>query len=88
MCITTNRALEDHVRCVPCHHGMARPQVVDEGGGLQIWRVAANIVNKQLQTADKGLSSSLGWAWGKQLLTVKNKLVRKFIRSLGHGQSP
>jgi hypothetical protein len=31
----------------PCHHGMARPQVADGGDGLQIWRVAANILNKQ-----------------------------------------
>jgi hypothetical protein len=50
---------------VPCHHGMARPQVADEGDGLQIWRVAANILNKQLRTADKGWSSSNGgWEWG------------------------
>jgi hypothetical protein len=33
-----------HVRWVPCHHGMARPQVADGGVGLQIWRVAANIL--------------------------------------------
>jgi hypothetical protein len=37
-----------------------RPQVADGGEGLQIWRVAANILNKQSQTADKGWSSSLG----------------------------
>jgi hypothetical protein len=43
---------------VPCHHGMARPQVVDGGDGLQIWKAAANILNKQSQAADK--SSSLG----------------------------
>jgi hypothetical protein len=28
-------------------HGMVRPQVADGGDGLQIWRVAANILNKQ-----------------------------------------
>jgi hypothetical protein len=38
---------------------MARPQVVDGREGFQIWRVAANILNKQLQTDEKGLSSSL-----------------------------
>jgi hypothetical protein len=32
---------------VPYHHYMARPQVVDGGDGIQIWRVAANILNKQ-----------------------------------------
>jgi hypothetical protein len=25
-----------HVRWVPCHHGMAHPQVADGGDGLQI----------------------------------------------------
>jgi hypothetical protein len=41
-------------------NGMARPQVADGGEGLQIWRVAANILNKQSGTADKGWPSSLG----------------------------
>jgi hypothetical protein len=45
---------------VPCHRGMARPQVVDGGDSLQFWRVAANILNKQLRTANKGWSFSLG----------------------------
>jgi hypothetical protein len=44
----------------PFHHGMARPQVADGGDALQVWRVAANILNKQSRTADKGWSSSLG----------------------------
>jgi hypothetical protein len=37
---------------------MARPQVADGGEGLQIWRVAVNILNKQSRTADNGWSSS------------------------------
>jgi hypothetical protein len=49
-----------HVRWVPYHHGVARPQVADGGDALQVWRVAANIWNKQSRTADKGWSSSLG----------------------------
>jgi hypothetical protein len=44
---------------IPCHHGMAGPQVADGGDGHQTWRVAANILNKQSRTADKGRSSSL-----------------------------
>jgi hypothetical protein len=47
-------------RWISCHHGMARPQVADGGGGLQVWRAAANILNKQSRTADKGWSSSFG----------------------------
>jgi hypothetical protein len=39
---------------------MARPQVADGGDGLQMWRIASNILNKQHRTADRGWSSSLG----------------------------
>jgi hypothetical protein len=46
------------VKCVPCHHGKAHPQVADGGDGLQIWRLAANILNKQSRTADKERYSS------------------------------
>jgi len=35
-----------HYVC-PCHHDMARPRVADGGDGLQIWRVVANVLNKQ-----------------------------------------
>jgi hypothetical protein len=40
--------------------GMAHPRVADGGDGLQMWRVAANILNKQSLTADQEWSSSLG----------------------------
>jgi hypothetical protein len=49
-----------HVKWVVCHCGMARLQVADAGNGLQIWRAAANISNKESRTADKTWSSSLG----------------------------
>jgi hypothetical protein len=39
---------------------MACPQVAERGDGLQMWRVAANILNQQSQIADRGWSSSLG----------------------------
>jgi hypothetical protein len=39
---------------------MARTEVADGGDGFQIWRIAANILNKQSRTADKEWSSSLG----------------------------
>jgi hypothetical protein len=52
--------LENHVKWLPCHHGMARTQVADGGDSLQIWRVAANILNKKSLRADRGWSSSLG----------------------------
>jgi len=39
---------------------MARPQVEDGGDGLQIRRVAANIINKPSRTAEKEWSSSFG----------------------------
>jgi hypothetical protein len=36
----------------------------DEGDGLQIWKIAPNILDKQLWTADKGMILQFGgWAW-------------------------
>jgi hypothetical protein len=49
-----------HVRWVPSHHGITRPQVADGGDVLQIWRVVANILNKQSRKAGKGWYFSLG----------------------------
>jgi hypothetical protein len=37
-----------------------RPRVADGRDGLRQWRAAANILNKQPRTNDKGWSSSLG----------------------------
>jgi hypothetical protein len=56
--------IRGHVRWVLRHHNMARRQVTDGGDGLQMWRVAANILNKQSRTADKRWSSSLGVGHG------------------------
>jgi hypothetical protein len=38
----------------PCHYSMARPRVEDGRDGLQLWKLAANMVNKQPRTNDKG----------------------------------
>jgi hypothetical protein len=48
----------NHIICV-CYNGITRPWVADGGGGLQLWKVAANMLNKQSRTGDKE-SSSLG----------------------------
>jgi hypothetical protein len=47
-----HHGLMRHVRWVPCHHGIARPQVADGGDALQVWMVAANILNNKSRTAD------------------------------------
>jgi hypothetical protein len=39
---------------------MACPQAVDEGDNLQMWRIAANMLNKQSQPANKGVVLQLG----------------------------
>jgi hypothetical protein len=70
---------------VPCHHGMARPKVADGREGLQIWRVAANTLNRQSRTADKGWPSSLGVERG--LTTPHRKKVRRYeMKGLGIGR--
>jgi hypothetical protein len=52
------------VKWVPCHHDVACPQVADGGDGIQMWRVAVNILNKQLRTADGVVLHLGGWAGG------------------------
>ena len=44
-----------------------------------IWRVAANILNKQSRTADKGWSSSLGFGRGTNKFYCKNVYCYKII---------
>jgi hypothetical protein len=63
--------VQAHVRWVPCHHGKARPRVADGGDSLQFWRVAANILNKQSRTADKG--GTPAWGLGVRLTTPHRK---------------
>jgi hypothetical protein len=58
----TYTVLNFHVRWVPFHHGMVRPQVADGEDVLQIWRAAANIFNKQSWRADKRWFSRF-WVW-------------------------
>jgi hypothetical protein len=60
MALLCERTSGSHVTWVHCHRSMARPRVADRGDGLQIWRVAADILNKQSRTADSGWSFSLG----------------------------
>jgi hypothetical protein len=50
---------------------MARPQVADGGNTLQVWRVAANILNKQSRTPDKG--GPPAWGLGVGLTTPHRK---------------
>jgi len=48
----------------PCHHDMARHRVADGGDGLQIWSVAANIVNKQAVSDSRQLKMiQFGGGW-------------------------
>jgi hypothetical protein len=48
-----------HVKWITCHHGTSSQQVVYGGDGLQLWKVAANILCKQSRTANKGGSPAL-----------------------------
>jgi hypothetical protein len=66
--ITPLMSLNSMLGGSPCHHSKARPQVADGRVGLQHWRLAVNILNKQPRTNDKGWYSSLGvWANNRSL---------------------
>jgi hypothetical protein len=76
-----------HVKWVTCHRGMAYPQFVNRGDGLQIWRVAVNILNKQPQIADRRWSSSLGVGRGGKNPHRKNQvMLRNITHILGPGR--
>jgi hypothetical protein len=75
-----------HVKWVPCHHDMAHPHVAGRGDGLQIWKVAVNILNKQSRTADRGWPSSLGIGRGANNPHRKTLyLLRSMCKGLGNG---
>jgi hypothetical protein len=66
---------------------MARLHVADRGDGLQIWRVAANILNKQSRTVDRGWHSSLGVGRGTNNPHRKTLyLLRSMYKDLGNGR--
>jgi hypothetical protein len=77
----------NHVKWISCCHGMARPQVADKGDGFQIWRVAANILNKQSRTAEREWPSTL--VVGRGLTTPHRKtlyLLRSIYKGLVNGR--
>jgi hypothetical protein len=74
----TVRMLKYSVKWVLCHNGMACPQAEDGANGLQMWTVAANILDEQSRAADKGWSSSLGVGRGPN-----NKII--FLRNVAKG---
>jgi hypothetical protein len=55
---------------------MARPQVAN-GGTASIWRVAANMLNKQSRKADKGWPYSLVFGRGDNNSSPITGLVTK-----------
>jgi hypothetical protein len=66
---------------------MQRHGVMDGGDGPHIWRVAGNILNKLVGTADKGCSSSL--VLGEEVKypdNKKNSLLRNIIQELRIGE--
>jgi hypothetical protein len=71
------RNANSHVKWAPCHHGMARHYVVDGGDGLQIWRVAADILHMQSRRAKKRWSSSSEVVRKAITPNRKNKLLNK-----------
>jgi hypothetical protein len=46
-----------YAMCIPCYHSMVHHQDADEDS-VQLWMVAANILNKKSRPAAKGCSSS------------------------------
>jgi hypothetical protein len=66
----------------PFHHGVARAWVVGGGDSLQIWRVVVNVLNKQLWTANKGWSFSMGVGQGANNSLSKTSLLQDVTHRL------
>jgi hypothetical protein len=63
---------------------MTLHRVADVGDGIQIWRLAMNVLNKQSWTANKGWSSSLGVVRGADNSSpLINNLLRNVTQSRG-----
>jgi hypothetical protein len=60
--LTADFTVISHVKCVPCHHCMAYPQVSDGGDGLQIWTVATNVLSSSGQPKRDGHQFGEGWS--------------------------
>jgi hypothetical protein len=57
---------------------MAHPSISDGGNGLRIWKVTANVSNKQSWTADGDGHAASGLGGGlTALFTLKNQHVMK-----------
>lgn len=46
------------LKVVRFHCGMLHSKIANKGDNLQIWRIGTNILDKQLQIADKGWLST------------------------------
>jgi hypothetical protein len=56
--------MKAHISWANCHHGVARPQVVEGGNSHQTRKVDANMWDKQSRISDKVRRSVLGLGWG------------------------
>lgn len=73
-----------HVKWVPFHDGMASPDVAGRGNDIQMWWVAAVILDKQ-STADKGWF--LDWGLSGRL-TISYRKQINVLRNIKHGFGP
>jgi len=78
----------------PRHHGMEHlPRVADRGVGLQIWRVAANVLTNQSRTANNACSSRVGagreannsWLTPWCTIFFEKLIVTQFVRKTAEG---
>jgi hypothetical protein len=72
----------NNAKLSPSHHRMTPPRLADGGGGRQQWRVAANILNRQFQTAYRECSSVLGV--GRGLNHADRKKKKKLGMNVAH----
>jgi hypothetical protein len=69
------------VRRVPCHHGMARPRMRMERSPPSM-EGSCEYIEAAVADSRQGVVLQLGgWAWGRQLLTVKILYCHEMFQS-------
>jgi hypothetical protein len=54
---------------VPCHSGVARRKIAFGGDDVEVWRLAANVLNKQQRTRRKLWCFGLGVGRGTKMFS-------------------
>jgi hypothetical protein len=72
-------------KCVLSHNGVQSSRIADEVRGFHLWKISANVLNKQPQKPDKRGASYLRGGHGAETPHSKKIILRNITRGLAIG---